>query len=133
MQTHTRYVCVFVSPWAELTDIPLYHGTVSRENIASLERAVLTALCARPERLADWPSARARLEPHVWQDPDHAAIFEAIARVEGRCLNWREYLPAQLTRMGFPDINWASFFVKEPSQKLSELIAALDRATATVE
>jgi hypothetical protein len=112
--------------------VSLYYVAVERKKVASLERAVLIALCARPE-LADWPSIHARLAPRAWQDPDHAAIFEAIVRVEGRCLiNWREYVPAQLTRMGFPDIDWTGFFAEKPSETLSELLAALDAATAQV-
>src|SRR5580658_9984700 len=49
----------------------------------------------------------AQLRTHHWQDPEHRVVFEALTALPGRqASDLREQLPAQATRMGFPDVNW---------------------------
>ncbi|MFZ0583224.1 MAG: hypothetical protein WA690_13265 [Candidatus Acidiferrales bacterium] len=87
--------------------------------IFELERKTLRALCR--ERL-DGP-ARADLDAqsraaavselllHNWQDAEHRIVFEALARLPGRdAAELRRQLPAQATRMGFPDVQWETYF-----------------------
>jgi hypothetical protein len=51
------------------------------------------------------------LSGHIWQDAEHGVVFEAIQRLcssDPQLL--REQLPAQTTRMGFPDVSWENYF-----------------------
>lgn len=57
-------------------------------------------------------------------------IYEALVRAERTDpQSLREYLPAQLTRIGFPDIDWMSFFAAEPAKNLGDLVAELEETT----
>jgi hypothetical protein len=51
------------------------------------------------------------LSSHIWQDAEHRVVFEAIQRL---CSSdphlLREQLPAQTTRMGFPEVSWENYF-----------------------
>jgi hypothetical protein len=50
------------------------------------------------------------LAGHPWADPDHRVIFEALVRLAGvPTASLRDRLPAEATRMGFPDIAWDKF------------------------
>jgi hypothetical protein len=52
------------------------------------------------------------LSSHVWQDAEHRVVFEAIQRLSSSDPQLlREQLPAQTTRMGFPDVNWENYFI----------------------
>ncbi len=52
------------------------------------------------------------LSNHVWQDAEHRVVFEAIQRLSSSDPQLlREQLPAQTTRMGFPDVSWENYFV----------------------
>jgi len=51
------------------------------------------------------------LSNHVWQDAEHRVVFEAIQRLSSSDPKLlREQLPAQATRMGFPDVSWDNYF-----------------------
>jgi hypothetical protein len=53
----------------------------------------------------------AQLRAHRWQDPEHRIVFEALILLPGRdAAELRQQLPAQATRMGFPDVNWDHYF-----------------------
>lgn len=76
------------------------------------------------------------LSSYLWRDTEHETVFEAIRALAARGaagVSWREELPAQATRMGFPDLEWSTYFSApcgtEPS--LHELIARLFRAHPT--
>ena len=93
-------------------------GARSRESSADpldLERRVLRHLCrARPTRAARTRIARA-LREYTWRDVEHGIVYAAIARLGSRDpKTLREQLPAQATRMGFPDIDWRIYF--DPAQ-----------------
>lgn len=90
--------------------------------IIELERKILRALCR--ERIdssarADLDgqsraSAVSRLLSYKWQDPEHRIVFQALARLPGRdAAELRRQLPAQATRMGFPDVQWETYFAGE--------------------
>jgi hypothetical protein len=87
--------------------------------ISELERKILRALCRQG---AD-SSARADLDAqsrtnaissllsYSWQDAEHRIIFEALARLPGPdAAELRRQLPAQATRMGFPEVQWETYF-----------------------
>jgi hypothetical protein len=101
----------------------------SANSIASLELAVLRSLCASP----DLNAARARIDSALsgyrWRDSDHAIVFQALGRVPGRDKRpLREQLPAIATRMGFPDIDWESYFVNDtaiPEEQITNLLRKL--------
>jgi hypothetical protein len=103
-----------------------------------LESKILRALCSNPSPSTDNPAAAtakratilAKLRAHRWQDPEHRVVFEALTLLPGRqAKELREQLPAQATRMGFPDVNWDRYFVASndnaPIETLvAELLAA---------
>jgi hypothetical protein len=87
--------------------------------VLDLESRIVRALCSEPSAF-DSPhtqhsSARAailaKLRAHKWRDPEHRVVFEALTLLQGRnATELREQLPAQATRMGFPDVNWEQYF-----------------------
>jgi len=70
------------------------------------------------------------LGAHRWRDPEHRVVFEALTFLPGRnTKQLREHLPAQATRMGFPDVNWDEYFAPRASDSpieslVAELLAA---------
>ena len=89
------------------------------------------------------PALLRELHSHRWQDPEHRIVYEALAGVRVfDILSLREQLPAQATRMGFPDVDWTLYFAagtgrnmgikrmnperssKMVSKRIGELIAA---------
>jgi hypothetical protein len=110
--------------------------------IIELEREILRMLCD-PREEADRKSreeAVLRLQAHRWRDAEHRIIFEAVAKLPGRnATELRRQLPAQATRMGFPDVHWETYFTsntsrsaegpQEKSCSLEALIARLRAAS----
>jgi hypothetical protein len=98
------------------TDMPDSDKSLS---IFALERTILRALCrhgvhspARADLDAEsQASSVSGLLSHNWQDPEHRIVFEALARLPGRDVaELQRQLPAQATRMGFPDVCWETYF-----------------------
>jgi hypothetical protein len=82
------------------------------KRILDLERDTLCALCIRASVNARHETAMRELSTHVWQDAEHGVVFEAIQRLSSSDPQLlREQLPAQTTRMGFPDVNWENYFM----------------------
>src|SRR5271155_3802686 len=82
------------------------------KRILELERETLRALCIRASANARRQDTMRDLSNHVWQDAEHRVIFEAIQRLSSSDPQLlREQLPAQTTRMGFPDVNWENYFI----------------------
>jgi hypothetical protein len=82
------------------------------KRIVELERDTLRALCIRASENARHETAMRDLSSHVWQDAEHRVVFEAIQRLSSSDPQLlREQLPAQTTRMGFPDVNWENYFI----------------------
>jgi hypothetical protein len=100
-----------------------------------LERAILQALCqaSLPDALRE--SVSRELTTHKWQGEDHRIVFDALRRIRRtRTSSWREQLPAQVARMGFPDIDWAIFF--EPGETIPDiekLVSDLEAAVKSPE
>lgn len=112
---------------ARMTDDP------PSTRIADIEVATLRAFCAQTTTETARRQALRELAEYVWREADHAVVYQAITRVGSRDLKiWRDELPAQTTRMGFPDLDWTIYLkpqgAVEPS--LEELVGAL-KAAAT--
>jgi hypothetical protein len=103
-----------------------------------LESRILRALCTRPSAFdpsgTDHASARAarpailaQLRAHRWQGPEHRVVFEALTLLPGRNVaELRQQLPAQATRMGFPDVNWDHYFAaSDDHAEIEPLVAEL--------
>ena len=83
--------------------------------IAALELAVLRALCASPAPQEKWAALAAQLSAHRWREPDHKVVYDALRQARARdAKTWRDQLPAQTTRMGFPDLDWSIYL--EPKE-----------------
>jgi hypothetical protein len=110
--------------------------------IIELEREILRMLCD-PHEQADAKSregAIVKLQTHSWHDAEHRIVFEAVAKLPvPDAAQLRSQLPAQATRMGFPDVHWETYFVrstfrgiegaKENSPNIATLIARLRAAS----
>ncbi len=86
---------------------------IAGNKIHALERHVLRALCSGDIP----PEIRAQsfedLKSHRWSDPEHRVVFEALLRTpRSEEESLRERLPAQATRMGFPDVDWELYFTR---------------------
>jgi hypothetical protein len=98
-----------------------------------LESRILRALCSAAlasssPRVDDAPARAAilaKLRGHRWQDPEHRVVFEALTSLPGRqAKELREQLPAQATRMGFPDVNWQKYFAAPADASALETLVA---------
>ncbi len=81
------------------------------KRVFELERDTLRALCVRASANARHTTLMRDLSNHVWEDAEHRVVFEAIQRLSSSDPQLlQEQLPAQTTRMGFPDVNWENYF-----------------------
>ena len=101
------------------------------QQVFELERETLCALCVRASLNAQHPTAMRELSNHIWQDAEHRVVVEAIQRLSSSDPKLlREQLPAQTTRMGFPDVSWENYFSPAPQNEkdfealVHELLAA---------
>ncbi len=104
-----------------------------------LESRILRVLCTTPSAFdigaTDHATVRAailaRLRVHHWRDPEHRVVFEALTLLPGRtAAELREQLPAQATRMGFPDVNWDAYFARGgDASSIESLVAELLEAS----
>jgi len=109
--------------------MPKNHGS---DTIATLERQVLGALCAGTASHDEWNKLASRLSGHRWRDPDHKVVYEALRAIKS-CEpgTRREELPAQVTRMGFPDVDCDLYFDGQelPVDEIEGIIGRLEAAT----
>lgn len=117
---------------ARFRTIPMPNDA-SSARIIDLERSVLRALCARSNSRSRWARIDRELAGYVWQEPDYAVIYGALQRVRSRDPKiLRDQLPAEVTRMGFPDLDWAICFASDEASEgkgqLNELILQLKAA-----
>jgi hypothetical protein len=101
------------------------------QRVFELERETLCALCIRGSANARETTVMRELSNHVWQDAEHRVVFEAIQRLSSSDPKLlQEQLPAQATRMGFPDVSWDHYFAPQPEAEIDfvslvgELLAA---------
>jgi hypothetical protein len=98
----------------------------SSNSIRTLERRILTALVLGVDPPADWDLLVSQLTGYRWLDPDHKVVYEALRAIKSRDPKTRrDELPAQATRMGFPDVDWKPYF--EPDKQLESRLGDLIR------
>ncbi len=101
----------------------------SSESTIEIERQILRALCGGHLHSTDWNRLAGRLASHAWSDPEHKVVYDALRAVRSNDANTRrEQLPAQATRMGFPDVDWGTYFAADhvDPAKLDRLINRLE-------
>ena len=80
----------------------------SIERTRVLERDILRAICCGSKLSGSaLEDALRDLEDYRWQIAEHRIVYAAVAALQqshGESLV--EQLPAQATRMGFPDVDW---------------------------
>ena len=102
--------------------------------ITELEFATLRALCMLGDDAARTKLA-SELKGYRWHHADHRVIYEALMQIDSADRETlRRELPAAVTRMGFPDINWERFFAATatplPPDRIFELIRELKAGVA---
>jgi hypothetical protein len=93
-----------------------------------VERSLLRALCAAPLSPQERDTLLPRLAKYDWHSPDHCVIYEALRRSRQPSSDaLREHIVAEITRLGFPDIDIAPYFVPSALSKtdVEKLISAL--------
>jgi hypothetical protein len=94
----------------------------------NLERKILGALCG----LASAREAQAhaaKMEGYAWLGPEHRIVFEALKPLLARNTKARrDELPAQATRMGFPDVEWRNYLGAKRARR-SDLEKWIDELT----
>jgi hypothetical protein len=82
----------------------------SSERTSSLERRILQALCALEITPQNWDRFAASLSDYSWREPDHRVVYDALRGIRSHDASTRrDQLPAQVTRMGFPDVDWSLY------------------------
>jgi hypothetical protein len=105
------------------------------ESVRRIEREVLQELCNLPDAAPDRARSHAlcSLAVHEWKIADHRVVFNALRRSAGRDpALLREQLPAEATRLGFPDLDWRMYFDKtdpSDSRKIEHLARELLEAS----
>jgi hypothetical protein len=101
--------------------------------ISGLELAVLRALC-RTDRAGTLGRALRELESYRWSIPEYRVVYQALASANAASPGaWRDELPAQTTRMGFPEVEWKIYLGEKagpPETNLLELLRELKCGTA---
>ena len=83
-----------------------------------VERAFFGGLCAAPLSLEERGAILRRLAEYNWRSPDHRVIYEALRRSrQPDSAALREHIAAEITRLGFPDIDITPFFVPSALSK----------------
>jgi len=101
----------------------------SPKSAVETEREILQALCSTTVGSVDWQRAVRRLARHSWRNPEHEVVYgalRALKAADGQ--ERREQLPAQATRMGFPDVDWPRYLIDEAgiSEPVDRLIDVLE-------
>jgi hypothetical protein len=89
----------------------------SPRSAVEIEQRLLETLCSASITAGQWQACARELASHNWQAPDHAVVFQALLRLrraDGRFQP--QELPAQATRLGFPDIDWTPYLL-HPTKK----------------
>ena len=95
-----------------------------------LEKLALRLLCAGTSEGGALNALIPLLRGYAWQSTLHQVIFDAIAAApSGDAEMLRRLLPAKLTRMGFPDVEWAEIFCP-PSLSSEDGIALVRQMVA---
>jgi len=101
----------------------------SSKAAGEVEREVLRALCSANIDSAVWRRTMARLETYAWQEAEHKVVYEALRALRtSDAQARREQLPAQATRMGFPDVDWNDYLTDRgpANERLDQLVDTLE-------
>jgi hypothetical protein len=101
---------------------------------AQVERLILGALVTQEISPSEWSDIQHNLAAHLWREPEHAVVYQAIVQSRGRDQkHWREHLAAETARMGFPDVDWKTLLgstrTGTPETKLESLMRQLEADT----
>lgn len=100
------------------------------ENDLDLEKLVLRVFCAGTLDGAAREATLPLLRGYAWRSTLHKAVFDAILATPSRDPELlRQLLPAKLTRMGFPDVEWEEIF-SPPSLSRDEAVARVRQMLA---
>lgn len=100
--------------------------------VLQLEKLVLRLLCVGTAQGPVADALSPLLRDYEWESTLHRAIFNAIAAAPSDDPEiLRQLLPAKLTRMGFPDVEWDEIF-SPPSLTRVEAIALVRQMIAGV-
>jgi hypothetical protein len=95
----------------------ILRSNMRRQKIEELEREVLRSLCGMAS-VRDAQRYAAQLENHPWADSECRIVYEALMRTVAREIKaWRNELPAEATRMGFPDVEWENYFTSKRTRR----------------
>lgn len=87
----------------------------------TLERKILRCFCSEDIPGPVFAELRAKLIRYIWRDHDNRVVFDCLQRLtDAKSLTpsqLREQLPAQATRMGFPDVKWENYFGQEAADQ----------------
>jgi hypothetical protein len=77
----------------------------------SLERKILCWLCAQSNAEPTASRVKQKLAAYSWRDAENRVVFESLTGLASGLTpeELREQLPAQATRMGFPDVAWENY------------------------
>jgi len=76
-----------------------------------LEELAIRVLCLGTPQGSVKEAVIPLLHNYQWQSQLHQVIFKALAAIPSDDPSiLRDLLPAKLTRMGFPDVEWETFF-----------------------
>jgi hypothetical protein len=79
-----------------------------------IERQVLRFLCQGSGGGSLDGEVKAALRPYRWRERLHEVMFQILCELPADLPSLvREQLPARLTRHGFPDVAWESYFVPQ--------------------
>jgi hypothetical protein len=88
-----------------------FMSTSSIPDIPELERALLSALCSVDLSTSERSTILLRLAGHTWRHPDHQVTYAALRSAPKLDrVSLRAYLIAEVTRLGFPDIDFTRYF-----------------------
>jgi hypothetical protein len=77
----------------------------------SLEFRVLTVLCSGTLQGSAREAAKSLLRDYHWHNSLHKALWDSLCgNRSGDPEILRQWLPAQMTRFGFPDVGWEELF-----------------------
>jgi hypothetical protein len=95
-----------------------------------LEKLALRLLCVGTSQGAVKGPLILLLRGYPWQSTLHQATFDALAATPSSdSETLRQLLPAKLTRMGFPDVEWDELFTPLPMSR-EESIALVRQMVA---
>ena len=83
-----------------------------------IELMILRALCLGTPQGSVKEIARSLLRDYRWHNPFHEAVWNALYSLPSENPEvLRQLLPAKLTRLGFPDVEWEEFLAPHSLSK----------------